>query len=79
MKKENPVSHAPFTMRFTDINAETGEVFSVQEIKTHGWKNKSDFVSSLSKHHGKDGVVFFENGYQYARKDIGVISKVEAV
>lgn len=68
-----------FKLRFTDSNKETGEVFSIYETSDHGWHDKEHFLKSLSKYPGRDGHRFIKNGYEYNRKDIGVISKVEAV
>jgi hypothetical protein len=68
-----------FKLRFTDSNNETGNVFSIYETDNHGWKNKDDFLNSLSKYEGRDNYKFFDTGYQYLREEIEVITKVEII
>ncbi len=71
--------HQPFILRCTHINVETMEQFSMHETRHHGWKSKEDFINSLSKHKERAGHEFSNNGYQYLRKELGVITKVEAI
>jgi hypothetical protein len=72
MTKHTPT---PFKLKFTDMDAKTGEIFNIYETENHGWENKANFIASIRDKNGNQ----FQNGYSYLRKDIGVITKVEAV
>lgn len=62
-----------FTLKFTDMNIETGFVFRVYETLNHGWKTKSDFLKSVK---GKGDPT--SNGYKYNRCENQVTTIVEA-
>lgn len=69
-----------FTIRFTDINAETGETFGLYETVAHGWGSTEDFIAHLKRYKGRDRVVeFFDTGYAQITENGLTKQRVEIV
>jgi len=59
------MSNEAFTIRFTDMNAETGETFCLYETSEHGWPTQQDFIAHLNKYKTHPRVTdFFVTGYE---------------